>query len=95
MRLNIQKLRKARGMSQMELAKKTGVSRPSIAAYETGRFEPGLYNAWRIAKAFGIKIEELIEEEGDALSGASRQLPQRGNQKKNENREGRRRYADG
>lgn len=52
--------------SQQELGQRVGVSRQAINAVETGKFDPSLPLAMKIARAFGTTIENIWElEEGD------------------------------
>lgn len=53
-------LRTERGWSQAALADRLGVSRQSINAIETGRYDPSLPLAFAIAGLFGLKIEEVF-----------------------------------
>jgi putative transcriptional regulator len=55
-------LRAERAWSQADLAAKLEVSRQSVNAIETGTYDPSLPLAFRIAKLFGAKIEEIFEE---------------------------------
>ncbi len=55
-------LRAERGWSQAFLAEKLEVSRQSVNAIETGRFDPSLPLAFRIGKLFGKRIEEVFQE---------------------------------
>jgi putative transcriptional regulator len=55
-------LRAERGWSQAELADRLEVSRQSVNAIETGRYDPSLPLAFRIARLFGQRIEEIFEE---------------------------------
>ena len=57
-------LRAERGWSQADLAQKLEVSRQSVNAIETGKYDPSLPLAFRIAKLFGKRIEEIFEEGG-------------------------------
>lgn len=54
-------LRAARGWSQQELAQRLDVSRQSVNAIETGRYDPSLPLAFRIAELFGLAIEDVFE----------------------------------
>ena len=54
-------LRAERGWSQMDLAAQLGVSRQSVNAIETGRYDPSLPLAFRIAEVFGLAIEQVFE----------------------------------
>jgi putative transcriptional regulator len=61
---NIRKLRFfANEMTQQELAEKAGVSRQTILAIEAGKYSPSLELAFRIADAFGVKINEVFDYE--------------------------------
>lgn len=46
----------------MELAEKIGISRQSVYAIESGKFDPSLPVAFRIADIFGMPIEEIFEK---------------------------------
>ena len=65
MRTKIQELRKARKMSQEELASAVGVTRQTITSLECGKYVASLPLAHRIAVFFRMSIEEifLFEEE--------------------------------
>jgi putative transcriptional regulator len=58
-------LRAERSWSQADLSEKLGVSRQSVNALETGRYDPSLPLAFRIARLFGHRIEEIFEPEPD------------------------------
>jgi putative transcriptional regulator len=60
----LRELRAERGWSQAHLADQLEVSRQSVNAIETGRYDPSLPLAFRIAKAFGLRIEEIFSENG-------------------------------
>jgi transcriptional regulator with XRE-family HTH domain len=60
---NIIKLRKKHGLSQEDLAKLSGVSRRTIALYETKAAKPPLKNIEKIADALKVKIEALTGKE--------------------------------
>lgn len=55
-------LRAERGWSQADLAEKLGVSRQSVNAIETGRFDPSLPLAFKLSKLFGLPIEAIFSE---------------------------------
>jgi putative transcriptional regulator len=57
-------LRAERGWSQADLAERLGVSRQSVNAIETGKYDPSLPLAFRIAAVFAAKIEEIFSAEG-------------------------------
>ena len=50
-------------MTQGELADRVGVRRETIGNLEKGRYNPSLVLAWRIAKVFGVPIEEIFTVE--------------------------------
>ena len=58
-------LRRARGIRQEELAEALEVSRQTIGSLENGRYNPSILLAFKIARYFGMTIEEifLYEEE--------------------------------
>ena len=53
-------LRAERGWSQQDLAERLDVSRQSVNAIETGKYDPSLPLAFRIAELFGLGIEEIF-----------------------------------
>jgi putative transcriptional regulator len=53
-------LRAEREWSQQELADRLGVSRQSVNAIETGKYDPSLPLAFRIADLFGRRIEDVF-----------------------------------
>jgi len=56
-------LRAERDWSQAELALRLDVSRQSINAIETGKYDPSLPLAFRIARLFGMSIEAIFQDE--------------------------------
>jgi putative transcriptional regulator len=59
---NIRRLRFEKGeMTQQQLADLAGVTRQTIIAMEQGKYAPSLPLAFRIARAFGIGIEQVFE----------------------------------
>ena len=52
--------REARGWSQGELARRLGVSRQTINAVETDKYDPSLPLALRMAKLFGVTVPDLF-----------------------------------
>ena len=59
-------LRAGRAWSQGDLAEKLGVSRQTVNALETGKYDPSLLLAFKIARLFGRRIEDVFEDGGDA-----------------------------
>jgi putative transcriptional regulator len=56
-------LRAERNWSQQDLADRLGVSRQSVNAIETGRYDPSLPLAFTIAELFGMAIEEIFSRD--------------------------------
>jgi putative transcriptional regulator len=56
-------LRSERSWTQADVAVKVGVSRQTINAIETGKFDPSLPVAFRLARVFDLRIEELFLDE--------------------------------
>lgn len=65
----IRELREARGMTQLQLAYKTGISPGMISRYETGYYTPGLIPAMRLTEALGCEMEDLIDDQTKARGG--------------------------
>jgi len=63
-------LRTTRNWSQQDLAKRLEVSRQSVNAVETGKYDPSLPLAFRIAELFGLTIEEVFVSPSRRSSGA-------------------------
>lgn len=65
MKNRIEAIRKERGILQEEFARSMGVSRQTISSLENGRYNPSIMLAYKIAKYFGLTIEEvfIFEEE--------------------------------
>lgn len=61
MKNQLRALRAERGWSQEKLAEQAGVSRQTINAVETERYEPSLSLAFALARIFDRKVEELFE----------------------------------
>ena len=56
----IEQIRKERGIRQEDFAKALGVSRQTISSLENGRYNPSILLAHKIAKYFGMTIEEVF-----------------------------------
>jgi putative transcriptional regulator len=63
MKNTVRELRTERGWSQGDLADKLEVSRQTVNAIETGRYDPSLPLAFAIAKLFGKAIEKIFSAE--------------------------------
>ena len=61
MESRLRELRERRGGSQGELAERLDVSRQTVNAIETGKYDPSLPLAFRIAKLFGQPIERIFQ----------------------------------
>ena len=61
----LRELRAAREWSQSDLADKLEVSRQTINAIETGKYDPSLPLAFKMAKLFKLSIEEIFDPTGD------------------------------
>jgi putative transcriptional regulator len=60
MRSRLKVLRAERDWSQAELAERLGVSRQTVNAIETGKYDPSLPLAFTIARLFEQRIEEIF-----------------------------------
>jgi putative transcriptional regulator len=58
---HVRRLRTAHGWSQADLADRLDVSRQTINAIETGKYDPSLPLAFKIARLFGRSIETIFE----------------------------------
>lgn len=57
----VRELRGERGWSQADLATHLDVSRQTVNAIETGKYDPSLPLAFKLAKLFGLAIEAIFE----------------------------------
>jgi putative transcriptional regulator len=62
MKNRLKELRAERGWSQAELAERLDVARQSVNAIETGKYDPSLPLAFKIARLFGQSIEAIFED---------------------------------
>ena len=66
MKNRLEEIRKDRGIRQEELALALGVSRQTIGSLENGRYNPSIILAFKLARYFGMQIEDIfIYEEED------------------------------
>ena len=63
MKNRIPDLRAERSWTQADVAQRIGVSRQTINAIETGKFDPSLPVAFRLARLFGLTIEEVFADD--------------------------------
>ena len=66
MKNRLEELRKLRGIRQEELAAALEVSRQTIGSLENGRYNPSILLAFKIARYFGVGIEEIFIYEEEA-----------------------------
>ena len=66
MKNRLEELRKARGIKQEELAEALEVSRQTIGSLENGRYNRSILLAFKLARFFGMTIEEIFIYEEDA-----------------------------
>jgi transcriptional regulator with XRE-family HTH domain len=91
----IRSLRTARGLSQEEVARRTGIGLKSYGDLERGRTRDPHYSTLRgVARALGVRVEELLEEsvlagkaEAPPLSGPEKQLPEEAGEERHPNDE--------
>lgn len=62
MKNRLKVLRAERDWSQADLASRLGVSRQAVNAVETGKYDPSLPLAFKLARVFGMSIEEIFED---------------------------------
>lgn len=62
MKNRLKELRAEKSWSQADLAERLGVSRQSVNAIETGRFDPSLPLVFKLAKLFRLPIESIFSE---------------------------------
>ncbi len=65
----LRELREERGLTQEELAKALGVTRQTIIAIEKGRYDPSLRLAFKMARFFNVRIEDIFIYEGENNEG--------------------------
>ena len=64
MKNRLRELRTAKELSQSDLADKLGVSRQTVNAIETERYDPSLPLAFKVARLFRMPIEEIFDDDG-------------------------------
>jgi len=63
MKNRLRVLRAERDWSQADLAERLGVSRQTVNALETGKYDPSLPLAFKLARLFQLSIEQIFEDE--------------------------------
>ena len=56
----IEEIRKQKNITQEDFAKALGVSRQTISSLETGKYNPSIFLAYKIAKYFDLTIEQIF-----------------------------------
>ena len=62
MKNKVKELRKKRGWTQGELGERLGISRQSVHSIETGKYDPSLPLAFRIADIFGTSLDKIFDK---------------------------------
>lgn len=65
MKNKLEEIRKAKGITQEELANALEVSRQTVGSLENGRYNPSIILAFKIARFFNVSIEEVFIFEED------------------------------
>lgn len=60
----MKELREAKGLSKSAVAEAVGITVSTILKYEAGRTQPSVYAAWKLAKLYGVTIEEMMGYDG-------------------------------
>lgn len=63
MKNRLKVLRAERSWSQADMAERLGISRQSVNAIETGKYDPSLPLAFRIADLFAMRIEDIFQKD--------------------------------
>lgn len=71
MKNRIEEIRKERGIRQEDFAKALGVSRQTISSLETGRYNPSIMLAHKVARYFGMRIEDVFLFEDEEREGTT------------------------
>jgi putative transcriptional regulator len=66
MKNRLRVLRAEKNWSQADLAERLEVSRQSVNAIETGKFDPSLPLAFKLARLFEVTIEEIFSDDGSS-----------------------------
>ncbi|MEE0298193.1 MAG: helix-turn-helix transcriptional regulator [Christensenellales bacterium] len=63
---HLEELRKQRGIRQEDLAQALGVSRQTVISLEKGKYNPSLALAFKLARYFGLSIEDIFDDSDEA-----------------------------
>lgn len=66
MKNRLKVLRAERDWTQAQLASELGVSRQTVNAIEKGKFDPSLPLAFKVARLFGLSIEDIFQDEAES-----------------------------
>lgn len=66
MKNRLKVLRAERDWTQAQLASEPGVSRQTVNAIEKGKFDPSLPLAFKVARLFGLSIEDIFQDEAES-----------------------------
>lgn len=69
MKNRLKVLRAERNWTQAQLAEVLQVSRQTVNAIEVGKFDPSLPLAFKVARLFGLAIEDIFQEEAEPAPG--------------------------
>ena len=72
MKNRVEEIRRAHNIRQDDLAKSLGVSRQTISSLENGRYDPSIHLAHKIARHFGMTIEEIFIFDDEETGGNKR-----------------------
>ncbi|MCL2884024.1 MAG: helix-turn-helix transcriptional regulator [Oscillospiraceae bacterium] len=65
MKNRLEAIRRERGLTQEALAGRLEVSRQTVGSLENGRYNPSITLAFKIARLFGLRIEDIFIDEGE------------------------------
>jgi putative transcriptional regulator len=68
MKNRLRELRNTRGWSQADLANELKVSRQTVNAIETEKYDPSLPLAFRVARLFALRIEDIFEDRNGTVA---------------------------
>ena len=59
--LTLREARKLAGLGRLKCARLASIDAASLGRYETGKVQPGIKNATRIAEVLGVRVDEIVE----------------------------------
>ncbi len=69
MKNSLKVYRATHDLTQETLARRLGVTRQTIVSIESGRYDPSIGLAFKIARFFNVKIEDIFSDEGENTAG--------------------------